>query len=623
MKVTQININKCVINIVNKTHKTIIKHNSIKLSQRILIAMSGGQDSICLFFILLHLKTQWKWTFGILYCNHFWQINSFYTSSLVFRLGFLFSIPTYLNVPVQNIFSEQKSRNWRYSEFGQLSLFYNYNLIVAGHTATDRIETIMFSLIRGTGTKGISALSWNRLLYQEKIIQASFPSLFKVYQSKSYRRISYKFRLNQNKIVFPQNFNLKIKQSLIQQSLLTEAFFRLIFLKNSDLIQSVYFAYFKDFSILTLKRLSLSTIIRHYFNVYYYKSNKCKTNYLNTIAAQSIKLKQQSWSGAPFQGGPKKYFKIKIKFTQKKYWAYFKNTFSGFQQYPQTDFLMSQKKSFFITSCFFSSFYFKLLISFFKNYFNKSFNFTFLSKAKANTIFLKKFNLSGKLLFSILKKNIYKLHNIFLEQIIIFSFNTKFSFKEILIYRIIKNWVFLNNTKKNKKKTNFNNIKHNLNVILPTTTLFHFSKINLSKLLLFRPLLFLSRFDLKQLCVFWKLPLYPDNTNENVKYSRNRIRKQLLPLLRYFFNPQIDKLFLQFAEIANAESVYLNFISIRLKKEFQLARKTSFELKLTLFNFLPLAIQRQLLKQFLNSFLKKKIKYFHVEFLLNLLMQKT
>ena len=155
------NSNK-LINLVNKTHEIIIKQNLIKPRKFILVTLSGGQDSICLFFILLQLKRQWEWNFGVLYCNHFWQINAFYTSSIILNLSFLFLIPTYLSLPSQNIFSEKKSRNWRYYQFKRLSFFYKYEIITTAHTATDRIETTFFQLIRGTGTRGLSLLNWRK-----------------------------------------------------------------------------------------------------------------------------------------------------------------------------------------------------------------------------------------------------------------------------------------------------------------------------------------------------------------------------------------------------------------------------------------------------------------------------
>ena len=147
---------------VNKTHEIITKQNLIKPREFILVTISGGQDSICLFFILLQLKRQWKWNFGVLYCNHFWQINAFYTSSIILNLSFLFLIPTYLSLPSENIFSEKKSRNWRYYQFKRLSFFYKYGIITTAHTATDRIETTFFQLIRGTGTRGLSLLNWRK-----------------------------------------------------------------------------------------------------------------------------------------------------------------------------------------------------------------------------------------------------------------------------------------------------------------------------------------------------------------------------------------------------------------------------------------------------------------------------
>jgi tRNA(Ile)-lysidine synthase len=40
----------------------------------------------------------------------------------------------------------------------------HYNCIVTGHTASDRAETLLYNLIRGTGADGLQALTWRRLL---------------------------------------------------------------------------------------------------------------------------------------------------------------------------------------------------------------------------------------------------------------------------------------------------------------------------------------------------------------------------------------------------------------------------------------------------------------------------
>ncbi len=84
---------------------------------------------------------------------------------------------------------------------------------------------------------------------------------------------------------------------------------------------------------------------------------------------------------------------------------------------------------------------------------------------------------------------------------------------------------------------------------------------------LLRPLLEITRFDLKKLCQIWNLPVYPDITNQNFTSTRNRIRLQLLPILRFFFNPQIDTILTQFAQINLQEQNYLDYLSIRLIKD--------------------------------------------------------
>ena len=63
-----------------------------------------------------------------------------------------------------------------------------------------------------------------------------------------------------------------------------------------------------------------------------------------------------------------------------------------------------------------------------------------------------------------------------------------------------------------------------------------------------RPLLNCSRFLLTKLCEHSKLPVYPDKSNQIVQYSRNRIRKQIIPSLKIFFNPQVEDAIFRFAE---------------------------------------------------------------------------
>ena len=104
-----------------------------------------------------------------------------------------------------------------------------------------------------------------------------------------------------------------------------------------------------------------------------------------------------------------------------------------------------------------------------------------------------------------------------------------------------------------------------------------------------------------------------------MKYQRNRIRKQILPTLRFFFNPQIDTTIYQFIEIINSEREYIDFITDRIVNGFpkgakRYQKQTIVELETSFINILPLPIRRKVIKQFLMRFAhKKNLTFFDVE----------
>ena len=58
--------------------------------------------------------------------------------------------------------SETRARNWRHIAAERGCAFYSSKLCVYGHTASDRVETVLFNLIRGSKNKGIAILPWRR-----------------------------------------------------------------------------------------------------------------------------------------------------------------------------------------------------------------------------------------------------------------------------------------------------------------------------------------------------------------------------------------------------------------------------------------------------------------------------
>ena len=150
------------LDLINFVEKSIRQKNLFQPNQALLITVSGGQDSICLLLIFFQLKNQWNWKLKILYCNHLWQKDSFYSLFHLFKVTFFLKIPFCFGITLEKIFSEQKARNWRYLLFERVNGFYNYHYILTGHSASDRIETGLFKIFKGSSPKGISFFDWTK-----------------------------------------------------------------------------------------------------------------------------------------------------------------------------------------------------------------------------------------------------------------------------------------------------------------------------------------------------------------------------------------------------------------------------------------------------------------------------
>ncbi|WP_322745489.1 tRNA lysidine(34) synthetase TilS [Plectonema radiosum] len=148
-------------------HHTIRSRHLLKRNQRLLIAVSGGQDSLCLTQLMLDLQPKWGWYLGIVHCDHKWRDDSQANAKYVEQLAEKWGIPFYLETASQPLKSEAAARNWRYQVFSAIAFTNNYQCIITGHTATDRAETLLYNLIRGSGADGLQALTWQRPLLNQ------------------------------------------------------------------------------------------------------------------------------------------------------------------------------------------------------------------------------------------------------------------------------------------------------------------------------------------------------------------------------------------------------------------------------------------------------------------------
>jgi tRNA(Ile)-lysidine synthase len=147
-----------------------------------------------------------------------------------------------------------------------------------------------------------------------------------------------------------------------------------------------------------------------------------------------------------------------------------------------------------------------------------------------------------------------------------------------------------------------------------------------SEITLVRPLLEVTRAETGEFCQATGLKVWEDSTNQDWHYARNRIRQELIPYLQTHFNPQVEQTLNQTAELLRAEVEYLEERAIELLQ--QCCRQSDADLSLVSglayldrspLKTSPLALQRRVLRQFLQQHLPIAPTFEQVEKLVNLI----
>ncbi|MGC8802806.1 MAG: tRNA lysidine(34) synthetase TilS [Bacteroidales bacterium] len=131
-------------------------------TDNILVAVSGGPDSMC----LLHLLHTLRQPIAIVHCN--FQLRgseSDEDEAFVSQLAEQESIPIFVKkfdtlayAQKHGLTIQEAARELRYSYFENIRQLHGFIYIATAHQADDSIETFFVNLIRGTGLKGLTGI---------------------------------------------------------------------------------------------------------------------------------------------------------------------------------------------------------------------------------------------------------------------------------------------------------------------------------------------------------------------------------------------------------------------------------------------------------------------------------
>lgn len=138
-----------------------------KPSDKVLLAISGGIDSMVLLHLFAHLPLTQRPQLMVASVNHGMRVQGANDVAHVKKWCQVYHIPFYTNSIIpKHLNSEEEARTYRYGFFQHLVDEQACDYLVTAHHASDQVETILFKLIRGSSLQGISGMSVLRQWYK-------------------------------------------------------------------------------------------------------------------------------------------------------------------------------------------------------------------------------------------------------------------------------------------------------------------------------------------------------------------------------------------------------------------------------------------------------------------------
>ena len=163
---------------MKKKVEELKKSGLIKKNEKILIAFSGGPDSVFLYNLLLFLKGYYSIEISLIYVNHNLRKDVKNDLNFVEEFSKENNVPLYIeSVDVRKYAAENKksielaARELRYEAIEKVLQNLNYDKIATGHNLDDNIETFIFRLLRGTSLKGLKGIPSERKNIIRPILQ--------------------------------------------------------------------------------------------------------------------------------------------------------------------------------------------------------------------------------------------------------------------------------------------------------------------------------------------------------------------------------------------------------------------------------------------------------------------
>ncbi len=180
--------------IENKILAYCLKNKLFQKDDKIIIAMSGGPDSVSLFHILNFLKKEFGFKLYLAHINHMLRGNeSQADEEFVKDLGEKYAVECFVKradvrkyAKEKKIGEEEAGREIRYDFFKNLKEKLGADKVALAHNLDDNVETFMFRLMRGTSLSGLDGIPVKREFYIRPLLNTYKSEILEFLESSGY-----------------------------------------------------------------------------------------------------------------------------------------------------------------------------------------------------------------------------------------------------------------------------------------------------------------------------------------------------------------------------------------------------------------------------------------------------
>lgn len=149
---------------IKKVRETIVGYRMLEKGQRVIVAVSGGPDSVCLLDILNTLREEFRSSLVVAHYDHGLRPREDADETrFVHDLAHSMNLPFVkerggLSAYGDSPSLEERARDARYAFLEKVRIGRRAQKIALGHTLTDQAETVLMRLMRGSGPTGLAGI---------------------------------------------------------------------------------------------------------------------------------------------------------------------------------------------------------------------------------------------------------------------------------------------------------------------------------------------------------------------------------------------------------------------------------------------------------------------------------